>query len=138
MSLVPVFVYASDGKYYKDPVIRGPGWFICFDDEEPPEVVIQIETGASIPHDAEALSMLKTLLVEKDVPFTNVRGVVRTTSRHFVDPLPGQSKIDRAITAFFDLTRPLPVELLEGCKPRKKGPTPCCVVYGNAALMRGA
>lgn len=40
MSLVPAWVEAADGKFYANPVIQGPGWFVCFDDEDPPELVI--------------------------------------------------------------------------------------------------
>lgn len=43
MSLVPTWVYAEDGNWYKDPVITGPGWFICFDDDDPPEMVIRTD-----------------------------------------------------------------------------------------------
>jgi len=36
---------ADDGKFYKDPTIRGEffgrKWFICFDDDDPPELVAE-------------------------------------------------------------------------------------------------
>jgi len=43
MSLVSTFVIADDGYFYDDPHIGEPGnpdWFICFDDDDPPELVI--------------------------------------------------------------------------------------------------
>lgn len=40
MSLVPTYVRASNGKFYKNPVLSGDGWFICFDDDDPEEIVI--------------------------------------------------------------------------------------------------
>jgi hypothetical protein len=40
MSLVSTYVKA-DGKYYKNPVYRGKDWFICFDDDDPIEVVME-------------------------------------------------------------------------------------------------
>lgn len=33
-------VESGAGRWYWNPIIRGPDWFICWDDEEPIEVVI--------------------------------------------------------------------------------------------------
>lgn len=41
MSLVSTYVRATDGKLYKNPVLSGQGWFICFDDDDPVELVIK-------------------------------------------------------------------------------------------------
>ena len=40
MSLVSTYVRATDGLLYKEPVLSGKGWIICFDDDDPPELVI--------------------------------------------------------------------------------------------------
>lgn len=40
MSLVSTYVRAADGKLYKNPSVRGDFWFVCFDDDEPPELVV--------------------------------------------------------------------------------------------------
>lgn len=41
MSKVSTFVLMDDGQWYKNPVLGvGQDWYICFDDEEPPELVI--------------------------------------------------------------------------------------------------
>lgn len=40
MSLVSTYVQSTSGKWYKNPVIRGDGWFICWDDDEPIELVV--------------------------------------------------------------------------------------------------
>lgn len=42
MSLVSTYVRAVDGKLYRNPVIRGDGWFLCFDDDDPPELVVEV------------------------------------------------------------------------------------------------
>ena len=49
MSLVPTWVQAVDGKFYKNPVLKGEGWFICFDDDEPPEIVVSESLASQIP-----------------------------------------------------------------------------------------
>jgi len=41
MSLVSTYVRAVDGKLYRDPVFRGDFWFLCFDDDDPPELVVK-------------------------------------------------------------------------------------------------
>lgn len=41
MSLGPTFVETQSGVWYKDPVIRRPDWFICWDEDEPIELVIK-------------------------------------------------------------------------------------------------
>lgn len=41
MSLVSTYVQAVDGKFYRNPTIREKDWFLCFDDEEPPELVVK-------------------------------------------------------------------------------------------------
>lgn len=44
MSLVSTYVQADDGKWYQNPVLKGKGWFLCYDDDEPIEIVIQAES----------------------------------------------------------------------------------------------
>lgn len=40
MSLVSTYVESQSGKWYKNPVVKGDGWYICWDDDEPIEIVI--------------------------------------------------------------------------------------------------
>jgi hypothetical protein len=43
---LPVFVLCEDGKYYENLVYGDSplrrGWFLCFDDKEPAEIVIRV------------------------------------------------------------------------------------------------
>lgn len=43
MSLVSTWVLFQDGKFYQNPVLYTEDWFLCFDDEDPPELVIRVE-----------------------------------------------------------------------------------------------
>lgn len=45
MSLVSTYCKCSDGKWYKEPIWFGSDWFICLDDDEPPELVIEKESS---------------------------------------------------------------------------------------------
>lgn len=46
MSLVSSFTFCEDGRWYKELVYRdaygGKTWFICFDDDDPVELVIRL------------------------------------------------------------------------------------------------
>lgn len=52
MSLVPSYVYCNDGKFYQDLAYRSKtrDWFICFDDDDPIELVVR-ETCPKSPHE---------------------------------------------------------------------------------------
>jgi hypothetical protein len=60
MSLCATYVCADDGKFYKNPTYRDPSgkWFVCFDDDDPPELVV------SRDHTGEHQSILVDLLGE--------------------------------------------------------------------------
>jgi hypothetical protein len=44
MSLVSTYVRAADGDLYRNPVLADEtnGWYLCFDDDDPPELVWKI------------------------------------------------------------------------------------------------
>jgi len=60
MSLVSTYVRADDGKMYKNPVLEGDGWFICFDDDDPVELVVADESGIQEP-----MSFLKSIGINR-------------------------------------------------------------------------
>jgi hypothetical protein len=51
MSLVATYVFCEDKKWYKNLSYRDPrgNWFVCFDDDEPVELVIKQEANLD-PH----------------------------------------------------------------------------------------
>jgi hypothetical protein len=49
MSLVSTFVQSQEGNWYKNPIVKGDGWFICWDDDEPIELVMKKGMGLQIP-----------------------------------------------------------------------------------------
>jgi hypothetical protein len=75
MSLVATYVYCKDGKYYDDLAYRDQDntWFICFDDDEPVEVVIR-ETCRKSPEE---------ILTEVGIPFNSVMKGCRRSMRMF-------------------------------------------------------
>lgn len=47
MSVGTTYVKSSDGKWYAEPSLRGvtkdgKQWYLCFDEDDPPELVVQV------------------------------------------------------------------------------------------------
>lgn len=62
MSLCSTWVLARDGNFYQDPVLRGDDWFLCFDDDDPPELVIKCEKEQPLKTLQRAKEILKAHL----------------------------------------------------------------------------
>lgn len=45
MSLVSTYVQSLSGLWYENPTCSADGWFICWDDDEPIELVIKDSSG---------------------------------------------------------------------------------------------
>jgi hypothetical protein len=45
MSLVSTFIKGTDGNFYQNPVYFRDDWFICFDDDDPIELVVKIKAN---------------------------------------------------------------------------------------------
>lgn len=97
MSLVSTYVRADDGKMYRNPVLAGGGWFICFDDDDPVEIVIADESGIKEPD-----SLLRSLGI---IP-SNMQKAMRGGSRMF-----GQN-FRQAKSWFFDINSRIPAKLI--------------------------
>ncbi len=103
MSLVETYVHAVDGHFYSDPILSGDDWFICFDDDEPPEIVVAERNR----HKAEtrAVAVLLELKIGDAAEFDH------RSTRCFPRP----PKHRDSCCFFFKLTGPIPVP--PGAKP---------------------
>lgn len=100
MSLVPAFVKADDGRYYENPIIEGDDWFICWDDDDPVELVTT--------HPGQPQRLLEKL------PFT-IKG--RNHDFGVLRNFKGQMKSARAY--WLEQTGPIPVKrITKPCKSR--------------------
>ena len=63
MSLVSTWVRATDGFLYQNPKLHGKGWFICFDDDDPVELVISNRSKKTPKEIFEKLGMKHTKLI---------------------------------------------------------------------------
>lgn len=95
MSLSATWVKATDGYFYEEPVLRGEGWFVCFDDDDPPELVIEKGLGLNPP----------ATLREANIGFTHLQ-FSQECGRDFGGQS-GDINIRDAQSFFFELTAPL-------------------------------
>lgn len=74
MSLVGTWVLAQDGNFYEEPVVRGDGWFLCFDDDDPPELVMQCRlVGQMRKRGANVVEAAGRILREAGVAFSDIK-----------------------------------------------------------------
>jgi len=100
MSKVSTFVQAVDGKFYQNPVLHGDDWFLCFDDEEDPEVVVRCRSKK------EARPMAKARLTLAGVRFrVHPRNIV-LGNRLFP---PNWEHFEKGFGFYVDILAPIPV-----------------------------
>lgn len=114
MSLVPTYVKATDNYFYKDPTLEGKDWFICFDDDDPPELVIAVKAKLNP----------ETLLNTLGIKYSNLRkghvaGRVFGKNWHF----------KTAQSYFFELQNKLDPKLITTHEGKVKTITGDCVFY---------
>jgi len=100
MSMVPTFVKTTAGKYFKNPVAQGDWGFICFDDRDPPELVLRGRASKG---------QAKRLLTQLEIPHKEIRpgrGGQRIFSKG------GKARFDDASSWFFYLTGHFPVTVI--------------------------
>ncbi len=77
MSLVATYVKGSDGQYYKLPIFSGEvdgcRWFICYDDDDPIELVIASQDAVVVEEVKEGI---KKLFSDNDcdISFSKIQG----------------------------------------------------------------
>lgn len=106
MSKVPTWVRALDGAYYEDPVLRGPDWYLCFDDDDPPEFVMDpLKLYRSKEEYREQATKILTEAGLKNWTFTS--------GPRFSDRLFGKNStaFKQGASFFLKLTEPIPVPL---------------------------
>lgn len=99
MSLVSTYCLADDGKWYKEPVLRGEDWFICFDDDDPPELVFKEHS------DINPYILLRELGIK-----AKLKGRGHLSGRMF-----GRSddyKFDDAVSFWLNIKKPIPASAI--------------------------
>lgn len=122
MSQVSTWVQGTDAQYYKNPVIEKEGFFICFDDEEDPEIVVAVKPidarEGPIFARAQQYRLAADHLKSLNIPY-KIAKYGLTCERLF-----GEFTFRPAFSVYFHLKGPLPVEIItehEGRAARPKG-----------------
>ena len=103
MSLGPTFVKATDNLFYKNPIIEGKDFFICFDEDDDPELVIRNCLKESV------LSIANQIF--KDL---NLSGKVlaHTFSKNKNSLRIFNEKFCPAFNVFLNINKPIPKEII--------------------------
>lgn len=118
MSLVSTYVRARNGALYRNPVLVFEAGFVCFDEEEPPELVVWLERLEDTSFGfAEARALLERVfgifdgdkLLQIDADLETIRGGSRAQR-----VVPGSEPwlFRPAKSFFFELSGRIPVPLL--------------------------
>ncbi len=102
MSQSRVFVQALDGLLYSDPLIVGSDWFVCFCDDEPPEIVMKRSSNTT---EKSARRKAHMALTEAGLGFELGEVNSLKDGRSF----PPSWKAKPASSIFFKLLAPIPV-----------------------------
>lgn len=99
MSMVSTYALADDGKWYRNPVlgIRDRDFFICFDDDDPIELVI-----------ADHMKLEPEYVIERLGLDAKVRGKPHRAMRYF------SGKFYDARAWWIDVHKPIPAEFITG------------------------
>lgn len=111
MSLVSTYVCIGKDKFLQDPVIRFEHGFICFDDDDPPEIVLRESSFAS---NVIASNYAVGLLGRLSIPFSDRD---RSGSKLWKMKHQGARCFERkllvfhdAISTWFRLKGPIPID----------------------------
>lgn len=104
MSLVGTYVYIGGGKFLENPVIKFKEGFICFDDDDPPEIVLKKMFAAN--HKA-VVALATKALRRLNIPYSDLRVIESSGLRCFCAGLSLEPMLP-AWSMFFTLDGPVP------------------------------
>jgi len=106
MSLVSTYVRATDNKWYRDPVLSGEDWFVCFDDDDPVELVIEVRNRTRKQLQKRVQEVLEELKLEYSLESKLELGAQRDFSR-----TEKKFRFKPAAAVFFEISKGrIPVE----------------------------
>lgn len=102
------YFLASNGLLYRDPLLRGAGWFVVFDGEDEPELVISKHNDGN-PLDATAARLAAVSILEQSGLSAVISGPPRSMKRAF--DAEGTDARD-SWCFWLDVEEPIPAELI--------------------------
>lgn len=103
MSLMPTYVLADDGNFYKDPILCDSSfnWFVCFHDYEPPEFIVRRSYSEDVQ---EILEFAQRILRASGIRYKSNTIAPTLSLRHF----PPKWKSFKACSFYLEITKPIP------------------------------
>ena len=123
MSTGPTYVKADDDNFYKSVHIRGNDFFICFDEDDPPELVIKKKGRNAEDLERRAEQIIRELKIQATIK-NGDKPSGHDSERCFNSEHPLQFFPARAY--FLDITKPIPQNIItkhEGLYKGKGGGT---------------
>ena len=115
MSLVSSFVVMNDGKFYQNPIIYDEtgDWFLCFDDDDPPEFVIRnaVISSSRKNREKEILEILEKVGISAKITESRVCGQ-RNFGCTSTDPKKHMF-FESAISAFLIIEKRIPIDKIK-------------------------
>lgn len=120
MSLVSTWALADDGRLYQNPVLGDATheWFICFDDDDPIEMVVKAHKPSRAAEGVlrigvgkqAVLEHVRALIQRLDMKGVQIQGLNHGdgTSRCF-EP---NDKFHRSVAVWLDIKHPIPARLI--------------------------
>jgi hypothetical protein len=102
VSKTSVFVQAVDGNRYKNPLLYGVNWYVCFDDEDDPEIVIKSTKSSTV---ASMMRRAKKVLHRSAI---NGKVISQAKTAHRLFP-PMWDKLTPTMSFFLALGGPIPI-----------------------------
>jgi hypothetical protein len=113
MSLLCCWVLADDGLYYQDPVLGGDGWFVCFDDDDLPELMLRHPLSAPV---GSSCTRANVILAESGIAAR--LAVPHGRARRCFGPSFTEGEFEDAHAWFLNIRKPVPVSRIvrhRGC-----------------------
>jgi len=110
MSLVSDYVIMTDGNWYKNATIydESHNWFLCFDDEDPPEIVIY--NPDEISSNKQKIIRVREVLKKANI-YAKI-SQVHTTGNRLYPPDWEKGKFRPSISAFLTIRRRIDISKL--------------------------
>ena len=110
MSLTYTWVLADNGWWYREPTLADVTnrWFICFDDDDPPEFIVKQPDLPKGSRKQQAMEYVQVLLESLHIPGASVQGWNEGGGRRC---FPG-NQFYPAIAVWLRLTEPIPSALI--------------------------
>ena len=128
MSLLPVYVRARDAAFYRNPLVDFPEGFLCFDDVEPPELVLWLDEQQQVGGQAIALPVVFAILAKRLGPEHGVKRIGPARLAQRVVPGTEPPLFRPAVGFHLELTRRIPQPRLHEGSERRTSRSGNCFV----------